>query len=336
MNLLLNTLVADEKKNDRNLYSSGPYWDYKNSRTLIELKKKGLKDFRGLSSSVGSSFADNLTVDIRDEFNLKGRIVSKLFSLPLINTIFSEQLELTKDHIKSYLLNQSIVYEKNTDVLRLLAKYKFHKTTEFGCVQKFKVNKIEYSSHYLIMADRIDKLSKNFDFSKIKNYFEIGGGFGANLHFLLQNFPNIKKILYLDTVPNIFVGTEYLRTFFKDKVKDYLTYKDSKSISFTNDNELEIICIPAWEIEKVDVEIDHFHNAASFVEMHDDAIKNYYKYIKKFKTKEISLIDYERPGPQITFDPPLLNKFFDNKLNLTWQNSLIKEYDRKILYFTSK
>ena len=38
------------------------------------------------------------------------------------------------------------------------------------------------------------------------------------------------------------------------------------------------------------VEIDHFHNAASFVEMPKKVIENYVKYIKKFKTKEISLI----------------------------------------------
>ena len=43
----------------KDLYSSGPYWDYKNKRTLTELKKKGLKDFRGTSAGIGTSFADN-------------------------------------------------------------------------------------------------------------------------------------------------------------------------------------------------------------------------------------------------------------------------------------
>ena len=32
MEKLLNTLLNDEKKIDRNLYSAGPYWDYKNTR----------------------------------------------------------------------------------------------------------------------------------------------------------------------------------------------------------------------------------------------------------------------------------------------------------------
>ena len=77
------------------------------------------------------------------------------------------------------------------------------------------------------MADRIDILSKKFDFTKIKTYFEIGGGFGSNIHFLLTNFKNIKKVIYLDVVPNICVGTEYLRYFYKENVKDYLSTKNS-------------------------------------------------------------------------------------------------------------
>ena len=37
---LLEALEKDEKDNNNQLYSSGPYWDYKNKRTLREIKKK--------------------------------------------------------------------------------------------------------------------------------------------------------------------------------------------------------------------------------------------------------------------------------------------------------
>ena len=63
---LLKALVEDEKKNDKSLYSSGPYWDYKNKRTLSEVKKKGLSDFRGLTTGIGTSYTDNLILDIRN------------------------------------------------------------------------------------------------------------------------------------------------------------------------------------------------------------------------------------------------------------------------------
>ena len=39
---LLNTLLNDEKLNNKDLYSSGPYWNYKNSKTTYEIKKRGI------------------------------------------------------------------------------------------------------------------------------------------------------------------------------------------------------------------------------------------------------------------------------------------------------
>ena len=40
-----------------------------------------------------------------------------------------------------------------------------------------------YSCHYLNMADRINNLSNTFKFEDLNSFFEIGGGFGANIHF---------------------------------------------------------------------------------------------------------------------------------------------------------
>ena len=121
---------------------------------------------------------------------------------------------MTKSHIEGFIENKSIVYQNNENVKSLLSKYQLKNTTDFGCVQLFKFLDKSYPCHYLDMADRIDKLSSAFDFKHIKSFFEMGGGFGANVQFLVTNFPNIKKILYLDVVPNIYVDTEYLRHHF--------------------------------------------------------------------------------------------------------------------------
>jgi len=231
--------------------------------------------------------------------------------------------------------NLAIIYKSNSNVLSLLNKYKFVNTTEFGCIKKMSLNNKEYSIHYLNMANRIEQLSNKFNFKTINSFFEIGGGFGSNIHFLITNFPNIKKIIYLDLVPNVYVGTEYLRFHYKENVKDYTCYNNEEKITFSNDNNLEIICIPPWKIEKLDVQIDHFHNAASFVEMPDVVIKNYCKYIKRFNTKQISLISYDRYNPKTTDNPELLNSFFDNALNIEWKDTLIKDHNRKLIYLTS-
>ena len=280
--MLLNELIKDEKKIDKTLYSSGPYWDCKNSRAILEIKKKGLRDFRGITAGIGTSLADNLVLDIKNEFNIKERIAGKIFSLSVLNKIFNRQLKITKNYLDLFINNQAIVYQNNQNVQNLINKFKFKNTTDFGCVRSFEYLNKNYSFRYLNMADRIDKLSKSFDFKNIISFFEIGGGFGANIHFLITNFPNIKKILYLDIVPNIYVGTEYLRHHYKEKVKDYLELRNLDKINFSKNNELEIFCIPPWLIEKVETEIDHFHNAASFVEMPKTVINNYVKLSKEY------------------------------------------------------
>ena len=335
-NILLNELIKDEKRNNKTLYSSGPYWDYKNRKTIYQLRKKKLKNFRNLYSGVGTSFCDNLIYDVRNEYNLKGRIISLFYSLPIIKKIYEGQLQVTSDHISNYLKNLSIVFNNNERVNYLLNKYKFENTTEFGCIQKFKKESKEYSTQYLSMAHRVDLLSKKFLFNKIKTYVEIGGGFGSNIHFLLTNFKNIRKVVYIDVVPNIFIGTEYLRFFFKEHIRDYLDTKITKEITFENNDKLEIICIPPWEIEKLKIEIDHFHNASSFVEMPKNVVENYVKQLKKNNLKEISLISYSGYDLKTTYKPELLNDFFDNRLDMEWHSNIIKEYNKKSLYLTSK
>ena len=316
------------------LYSSGPYWQHKNAIAILETKK-GLVNFRGVNVGIGQSFADNIVLDVENMLNLKWRFIRRIFSLPILNKVFDRQLRITKNHIDSYLKHKAIVYKNDKNVKYLLNKYKFENTTNFGCVSNFKHHDVNYSCHYIEMADRIDKLSSSFNFSKIKSFFEIGGGFGSNIHFLITNFPNIKKILYLDIVPNIYVGTEYLRYHYKDKVKDYTYLKNLDEINFSENEDLEILCIPPWLIEKVNVKIDHFHNANSFVEMPNRIIENYVKFIKKFETKEVSLISYDGFNPKTTFNPEKLNNFFDMNLNISWKNFLIEDYNNRFLYLTS-
>jgi len=332
---LLDKLLKDEKKIDLELYSSGTYWLYKNAKSLIELKKKGMSDFRGYNNGTGTSYADNLGYDIRNELGRKGRIVSKLFSLPFLIKIFNAQLKQTKQYLEAYIKTKSILYSNNDRVKNLINKYKYENTTDFDCIQKFTYKKKDYSFLYLEVANRIEILSSNFNFHNLKSFFEIGGGFGANIHFLITNFPNIKKIIYLDTVPNLYVGTEYLKSYYGKKVITYLNTREMTEIKFANNDDLEIICIPPWQIEKLQVSIDHFHNAASFVEMPKKIIKNYCKFIKRFNTKEISLVSYAEFDER-TLNPNELNEFFENRLIKSSHNSLIEGYNSKDIYFCSK
>lgn len=293
---LLDLLVCDEKKINKKLYSGGPYWNYKCKKIYDELLKKNLYGFRGLYSGVGTSYADNIVLDIRNELGKKGKFASFFLkgNLNPLNKIFINQVKNNISHIENYLKYKSLTYTRSEKVIRLTTTYNFENTTEFHCVDKVKINNKDISTLYIEIANDIEFINKHHDLKKISSFFEIGGGFGSKIHFLLTNFKNIKKIIYLDIVPNIFVGTNYLKNFYGSKVIDYATTRNLKSIKFSDNDNLEIFSLPVWEIEKLDLTIDYFHNSHSFQEVPIHQIKNYYKFLKNFmkNNTKISLISY--------------------------------------------
>ena len=146
---------------------------------------------------------------------------------------------------------------------------------------------------------------------KCKTFLEIGGGFGVNTHLSIELF-KIKKIIYVDISPNLYVATQYLRSFYGNSVIDYKKCKDMKEIKFSSTNKLEIFCIAPHQIKKIRSEIDFFHNANSFIEMPENAVKNYAKEIEEIMsdTGVISLISYGEFDLSNTIHPEKLPRFF--------------------------
>lgn len=322
---LLNILEKDSKKNKNKLYDPGPYWNYKAKKILYWLKKNGLDSFRGLNSGVGTSYSDNIVNDIRFELGFKGRLMSKLFSLPFFNTIFNLQVKLNYQNILTNIKYENAFLEKSERVKYLISKYKIENSVSFGCIRKINYNNKLYSSMYLDFIDRIDYLNGKFDFSKIGSLIELGGGFGGNIHLLVQNFKNLKKIIYVDMFPNIFVGTEYLKSHYGNSVKDYLNFYNSSEITFEKNDNLEIICIPNWALNKVKSRVDKFHNAASFQEMTIDQVLNYKNLILKILNKnQISIIIYKGWEKNNSLNTDAIQRIFDNNLEIVEFKQLSK------------
>lgn len=331
---LLNQLLLDEQKFNQKLYSAGPYWKDKSKRAVLEIKKSGLSNFRGLYSNIGASYADNEVLDVRVLYFLGlERFYTFLINIFPIKKIFELQLNTTTKFFYDYLNLKQENYKNNSRVKYLLNKYKLEDTVEFGCMNKFLFNNKEYSFHHLNLLSEHDYLTKFINYNKVDSVFEIGGGFGLNTQILLQNYPNIKKILYLDIVPNLYVGSEYLRKFYKKAVIDYSVTKNYSKIKFSKNDNLEIICIAPWQIEKVDCKIDYFHNSHSFIEMTEDIISNYIKYIKKFITHEsqLALTTYTANTSRHLDIIKIINKTFKYKFNHFRQEVLLS--NREIHFF---
>jgi len=334
---LLNKLWTDGHKSSK-LYQPGKYWEKKNIQTYKEILKKGIMNFRGADNSIGASFSDNQNINILNDYYGGFRGFFKFFLekvYPLKN-IFIRQLNLTSGFRRELNLYKSKYLENTNYIKELSKKYIFDNTVNCGCEDYTTINEKKISNYYLTVADTHLNFSKDIDFKKLNSFFEIGGGFGANVHFLLQNYSNIKKIIYLDLPVNLYIATQYLKSFYGNSVKDYLT-THNKKITFEDNNNLEIICIPPWKIIDLDVSIELFQNSNSFVEMPEDIIRNYCLYIKKctHKKSTIALSSYGEFNSETTFDPKLLKEFFDFDFDVISYSSMVPNKKNNI-FFISK
>lgn len=311
---LLN-LMVDDSKNYPGIYRPGPYWFNKTKSAVNELRKYGLKDFRGMVSGAGTSFADNAYVDKRGSYNFGVlSIFSNLFRhLYPFNRFFASQVNLTVSYFEEAKKFKHLYLKSNDRVKHLLLKYDLSfDTIKGGCLTYGNFDGKNISFYYLQLLDILDNIDKNSSLASKRTFFEIGGGFGGNAHLVIELF-KIKKIIYLDIAPNLYVGTQYLKSFYGDAVIDYRRCKELDSIEFSDSDELQIFCITPPLIEKIVSKIDHFHNAQSFVEMPEGVIKNYASKVESLLAEDsstISLVSYDCFDLSTTIHPENLPNFF--------------------------
>jgi putative sugar O-methyltransferase len=311
---LLNLMVEDAE-NLEGIYKPGPYWADKIKLAVKEIKKFGLSDFRGYKNGLLTSFGDNAALDTRTNYNFGIRSIFKKINQDIypFNRMFNSQVKLTYKYF--YELNdyKNIHLTNSVRVKNLIQKYKLNfDTTRGGCLTYLELNGNNISHHYLQLLDTLDSIDNKINISNKKTFFEIGGGFGVNTHLIIELF-KIKKIVYLDIAPNLYVGTQYLKSFYGERVFDYRKCKNMDDISFSDSDELEIYCITPDQIDKINSRIDLFHNAHSFVEMPENVIRNYAKKIESILSKNnsaISLVSYDGFDLESTIHPDKLPNFF--------------------------
>lgn len=315
---LLNLMISDAARSP-GVYQPGPYWLSKANASVKAIKELGLDHFRGSENGAATSYGDNAYIDIRCSWN-KGllRLFRKLYrDIFPFNKLFEDQVCLTRSYFDQSVNLRTELYKNSKRVKRLLENYVVPDDNCKGGALSFGIfDGKKISHHYLQMIDTLDVISTKIDLSGIRSFFEIGGGFGVNTHIMVENYPNIKKIIYLDIPPNLYVGTQYLESFYGSNV---ITYKETRSvgeISFSPNDELEIICITPEQIELLRCEIDLFHNAHSFVEMPKPVVKNYAKHVERLLSKKngcIALVSYDAYDPATTFPPGELPNQFSGK-----------------------
>lgn len=276
-------MMINDAKSQLDFYKPGKYWINKTKISIKHIKKYGLNDFRGSSNLIGQSYSDRIELDFRNRFDIS--IIGTVFKHFLkkvypFNIAFDLQVRLTELYAKDMLRYKKENIINNSRTHQLLTKYIIPYSLLGGCLDYIEIEGEKISNHYLNLLEQLDQVSDRINFKDKRSYFEIGGGFGVNVHLILTNFKSVRKIIYLDIPPNLYTGTQYLKTFFGDAVKDYRQTRHLQEIAFKNDDELEIFAITPWQIENVRTDIDLFWNSHSFVEMPIKVIKNYANIIE--------------------------------------------------------
>lgn len=304
------------------VYQPGPYWKNATKIATNELKRFGLSNFRGAVSGAATSYSDLAYVDLRSTYNYGLRsLLMKLYrDIYPFNKLFDSQVRLTKAYFEDCVEFRTQFYRGNERVKQLLSTYSSPiDTTRGGCLSKGEFDGRVVSHQYIHMLDALDNMSKAIDIRSKRSFFEIGGGFGSNTHVLLTYFPNIRKVIYLDIPPNLYVGTQYLKSFYGDSVVDYRQTRTMKEIRFSDNDELEIFCISPDQIEKVQAQVDWFHNAHSFIEMPLSVVQNYSRHVERLLSKDkgsISLLSYLGSDMHGTLNTAELPKCFSRQFEL--------------------
>lgn len=308
-------LMLEDSRAQSDIYQPGKYWAYKAKNAVKEIKKYGLNNFRGDDNSIGTSFADNLYCDVRTQLSFGVRKPFKILFDRVFpfNQIFNAQKKLTREYAQYMVDLRGYVYSTNPQITELLQKYTMPYSMRGGCLDFFEYKGKKIAHHYVNLLLTHDAVRKNVDFSKARSFFEIGGGFGVNLHLLVENYPNLRKFIYLDIPPNLYVGTQYLKSFYGASVKDYRSTRNMQEIRFSDNDDLEIFCIAPWQIERLKSGVDIFYNAHSFVEMTAAIVQNYAKHIEKlpgYANTTIVLVSYDWGSMETTLDPDRLQNYF--------------------------
>ena len=274
---VFNTLKADVKTGHE--LGAGSYWEKKYKVIERSIAKFGLARFRGDSSYIGTSSADNHYIDIRSflitfPFNL----LRWLLKLQPVALVFNKQVELTDRYLNELIDFQKQHILSQPELISLVGKYRFSNISNDGAKDTILLDNESVTLSQLRYLDMHLGLSDSINFSEIYSVLEVGGGYGAHADFLIQNYPNIRKFVYVDMFPLLYVGIQYLKSIHGDAVK-VVTDAQSSSIllasPFKDDDSLEIICMSPHLLDNVRVEFDLCLSCNAFQEMAIDTVADY-------------------------------------------------------------
>ena len=312
------------------IYQQGSYWKEKVKRSTRDIKKYGISNFRNSESTISTSYGDGTLLNAAHGYTgVKYSLAKYLTALFPFNKIYSSQLVLTSSYIKDLVRLENWVLNHSERVNELLNKYRINEGSLIGNPDRSSFVKGVRHSHFAIhMLDLLDTMIDDHITDKHSSYMELGGGFGMNLYLMVHNFQSIKKYLYIDIAPNLYVSTQFLKANFGDAVKDFDYFNKNDSIEFQSNNELEIYCLLPQQIESFQSKVDIFHSANTLSEIPKQAVRNYSSQVKRILSAQGRMLisSYGQFNLESTFDPDEFSNLFGVKFKTFDKNLILGNY----------
>ncbi len=303
---LLDCMMIDAAA-QKSIYRPDKYWLGSAETTASGLRRHGISHFRSdPRATPGGSFNDAPKLDPREAW-VSGKRGALL--RPLVDNRFIKKHVLNKYvSVIESLYDETLVYKTQYLEANLgswfedfVATYGLPDTLVGDCKAAVTLRGRKVSISYLDFILRITTFQPHADFSRVNSLFVIGGGFGYEAHLLMHMFPNIKKCLYLDIPPMLYIATQYLKHFFGPGVRDYRELREKQQLAFSPDDSQEILAIPPWMIERFEGSIDLFWNSCSFQEIPKSTRAHYASFVNRFSSvapsAQICLIIYPWESP---------------------------------------
>ncbi len=337
--------MMDDLASQSQIHQFAPYWHSYMRRMLRHIRRAGLQSFRS-NYMVGDGFSDVLHVSpfhFKHETPrnmLRAKLATMLCNLfPISKLVAVPYRAMLSGLIDAYLAKQSqyLNLRHGKELERFFFACPDIDTTVGDPADTFLYGGRKIGKAYLHPILTYPLIAQESQSAGVTSMMEIGGGFGANTHLLLTAVPEIRKVIYLDIPPTLYIGTQYLKHFFGDAVKDYSNYRSAPKISFSTSNEREIYCITPWQSDKVFASVDLFFNAHSFQEMNLPIVQNYADQICRLSSEKASMLlqFYEHTGVPDTVDPEDVVSIFNSTGRFNLLRDPIDLGDGEYAYFSS-
>jgi putative sugar O-methyltransferase len=272
-------LMLRDADDQEGIYRPGPYWRAYADRIAKALDREGISSFRS-SPAIGTGYCDVFPADpLVTLAGIKRRLYLAARALHVHRRY--DRAWRRGRHTRQEKRNRRLGVALGPWMRGFRSRVDLPDTTAGSPDQRVSFAGQEFGELYLRDFAWVSDYGAAVDFPAVRSVFEIGGGFGSMAHTLMHLFPNIRKYLYLDIPPVLYVGTQYLKHFHGDAVLDYRETRDRASITFSDTDEREIVAIAPWQIERVQASADLFWNSSSFQEMTRAIVSNYARHIDR-------------------------------------------------------